>query len=357
MRRVVNDDERGVTTVMVALMFTCLIAAAGVGIESSSLAFHRSRVQHSADAGARAVAYDCVMDKPCDPTSAAGTASYFATKNSAGGSVGIPGGVSKAAGKVTVTVGKTIDTHFFSALGINSKNVVARATAIWSKHAVSGPVIPFAVSLCEYSQNEFNTPTSISTATNDLLADTIVKKNDTPLTTAYAAMAPHLTTCSVPEGVTLTGSPGSVSMLPGGIWMSAQGSSTNNGHLIPTAILDSLESVDGWNVNQQEKFSKYLVPGEVMLIAVYAPTDNYAHAGLRTDGSNAAWKGTVNLDIIGYAPFIVSGWCFGTSSCGGANPGANRIAGKFVGTAAPVADFEYDDDGANFGAVKIELIE
>jgi hypothetical protein len=228
---------------------------------------------------------------------------------------------------------------------------------VWSKHATAGDVIPFAVSLCEYAKNALNTPTTIRTDVNDVMANSIVTRNNQPLTSAYANMAPFLQTCNVPSGVNLVGSPSTVTMLPGGLWMSAQGSATNSGHLIPTAVLDSLESVDGWNVNQQDKFSTFLGQGKTMLVAVYAPTGNYAHGGLRTIGSNAAWKGTVDLEIIGYAPFEVSGWCFGSTKCYGLATSPNRIAGKFTATAAPMDSFDYGTEGGDFGALAVELTE
>ncbi|KRC66266.1 hypothetical protein ASE12_16780 [Aeromicrobium sp. Root236] len=343
---------------MVALMGTMLLAATGLGVDTAHVVYDNGRVQHGADAGALAIALDCARHKTtCSKAGGDAIADTMVDENAGSGSGSIVGGaLAPSDGQVTTHVSKSVNTNFFGAFGINNKTVDANATAKWSKHATAGDVIPFAVSLCEYNKNSLNTPTTIATDTNDVIASQIVTSNGTTLTAAHNAMTSKglLTSCSVPSGVDLSGSGGTVKMLPGGLWMSTNGSSTNNGQLIPTAVLDTLASVDGWNVNQQDKFSQFLHPGTTILIAVYAPSTEYAWGGLRKDGTKAAWKGTVDLKILGYAPFQVSGWCFGTK-CYGASSGASKIAGKFTSSAEPFDHFTYGEGGAEFGALKVEL--
>ncbi len=353
--------ERGATTVMFAIVFTALLAAVGLGIDSSSLAFHRSRTQHAADAAALAIATDCVRNLPCNSSAATSSAAYYnvgAGANATGGTAqayGIaPTGLTKASGQVTVTITKTVGTKFFSFLGIDSRNVRAVATAKWSRNPKAGDVVPFGVSLCQYVNAGVNNPTTLDTTMNDAMRDTIVPKNNTKLTEAYANMAPFLApSCTVPADVRALAPslPLTVTMLKGGLWMSSHGASINNGKLIPTTILDQLESVVDLPVNQQTKFAPPIAGGTTLLFAIYAPTGNYDHGGLRADGNNAAWKGTVDMRVIGYAPFEISGYCF--SSCGG----PVGIRGKFISTVKKFADFTYDDSGTDFGATEIKLTQ
>lgn len=361
-------EERGAATIVLVIAFTCLIAAAGLGIDTSSLVFERSRIQHSADTAAIAIAYDCVQKRPaCTNGGALSTADYFANQNSDGGTASIPdpATVSTAAGTAQVKVDKTIPTKFFGVLGINTKDVSAKARAIWGKNPISGPVLPYSVSLCQYLSAAVGTPTILRTDVNNVMQDKIVTKNNQPATEAYANMAPYLLSpaCTVPGDVKaiVPGIPNQVSMLLGGLWMSDGGSSYNNGKLLPTQILESLDSVDGFNANQANKFKVYLAPSKVLLFAIYAPRGNYDHAGLRLSGTDAAWNGTIDMKVIGYAPFEVSGWCLVRNNngslavCGGSPPGSVGIAGKFIDSVQKDPDFEYGDGGTDFGAHFVEL--
>lgn len=354
-------DERGVTAIIVALAFTTLMAAAGLGIDTASLVFERSRAQHSADAGAVAIAYDCVAAKStCSDLpgadGAVGTADYYAAQNSAGGTATVPAGVSPGAGSVLVRINKTVPTNFFRIFGIASKEVSAQSRASWATHPIAGDVLPWAVSLCEYAKLPIGTATVINT---------VVEKDfgaamQGPLTTVYPALAPYLQTCAVPNGLELSGNPSTVTMLPGGLWMSDNGSGTNNGKLIPTKILDTLKAGANFNMNQRGKFAGNLAPGKTILIAVYAPTANYQHGGLHVNGTST--NGDVDLKLVGYAPFIVSGWCLDANNgkptaCGGAAPSTAGIAGEFTSTTQPVAGFEYGTAGGSFGAAEVKLTE
>lgn len=372
MRGLSNDkSDRGVTTVMIALMFTCLIAAAGLGIDSGSLAYNRSRVQHSADAGARAIAFDCVTDKPCDPASAAGTASYFASENSAGGTTAIPGGVSKAAGRVTVTVEKTVNTNFFAALGIDSKNVAARATAIWEKNASAATVLPFAASICEYAQVEHEVPTYIRTDINDSVKG--LKKAD-----KESKLGPGggnldlLTTCSRPSDVPASEVPAStLGVLKGGLWIpKTDASNAYCDGKIHMEIFQVMTHIAGKNANCiAGKWGDDLAAmvNDEMLLAIYSPARNYSYGGVASNPPDLVGTGDANISdengdflikIIGFAPFHVTGFCLeGTTRCGGSPTGPDRIDGYFIGSPEKFEDIEFEEDGTDFGAMKIELVE
>ena len=96
MRRLTRSrEERGVSAVLFAIMAVCLVAATGLGVDTGNLALQSSRVQHSADAAAFAIAYDCVAKDAakCSPSGGSSTANHFATENSSGGSGSVVGGV------------------------------------------------------------------------------------------------------------------------------------------------------------------------------------------------------------------------------------------------------------------------
>lgn len=362
-------DERGMTAILVALSFTAMLAAAGLGIDSASLVFQRSRVQHSADAAAIAIAIDCVASKStCSnatgPAGAKGTADYYATQNAeTDGTASVPGGVSPGAGTVQVKVDKSVPTNFFRAFGIESKTVSAQSRVSWANHPTGGPVIPFAISLCEYKRVALGTPTFIRTDIEaKVLAPVAGKLTES---VAYPALDPNmLKDCAVPTGVSLPGSPNVVTTLRGGLWLSDNGSSTNNGNLISTTTLDLLNGGYNFEMNQPEKFKTHFAVGQTMLMAIYAPTINYPHAGLKTSGSGATetTSGEIRLQLIGYAPFIPTGWCLGDKQgnlggCGGAAPSTTGIAGKFTSTTRPIAGFNYGSAGGGFGASLVKLTD
>ena len=356
-------NERGAATVVVLMFFIGLIAAAGLGIDTASLTYQRSRIQHGADAGAIAIAYDCVLRKPCDAATANTTATFMANQNldSDGGTTSIPGGVSLAAGTVLVHIDKTIPTKFFSVLGTSSKPVSSQARATWTGHPVSGPVIPFAISLCEYKKVPIGTSTFLRADVEEGILNGITPGQTSSV---YPALAPYMApACTVPSGVTLPGNPSSITMLSGGLWLSDNGSSTNNGQLIPTAVLDTLNGGADFQMNNPSKFSPLLVPGKTAMMAIYAPTLNYSHAGLHTNAAGTTTDGSVGLEIIGYAPFVVTGCRLDNKPqqaglCGGApDPSSIGITGKFTNTVVKDPSFVYGNGGGDFGAYDVKLTQ
>lgn len=355
-----KQGERGVATAVVAIMATVLVAAAGLGIDGGSLAYQRAKVQNSADAGALLIGYECVKKTAnCSSGTAPGYAAANTTHpNSETSSTTVPGGVSLASTSVTVEVTKTVATRFFGLLGTDSKNVTGRATAKWSDHPTAAPVLPFAVSMCNFANAGLNTETLIRADINDASKDTIVRNGNTTADEAYANMQPFLAPeCTPPEGVTLPGSPTRVKMLTGGLWMSQNGNAVCNGSLLPTTILESLEIVKAYNEVCSSKYADYLSPGKLLTVAIYAPTSNYENAGIRISGGKAVHPAEFDMRLVGYAPFIVSGWCLGkgAKSCGGASPGATGFMGKFIRSAQNNPDFDYGTDGVSFGAYQVKL--
>lgn len=359
-----SRSERGVTAVFIAMSMTLLVGAVGLGVDTTSLRFQRSKVQHSADASALAIAYDCAALRPACATYQ-NTAVGLTDANSAGASPAVTLGTDN----VRVKVDNTVPTHFFKAFGITSKLVSGSAKVVWTGRPISGPVIPFAVSLCEYLSKPIQTPTLLRTDLNDVTKNEIPKKNTDPLTKVYnVEMPPYLTAsgaCTVPADARakVPGLPAQVTMLQGGLWLSDAGNSTSDGKLLSTTILDSLTSVKGY-VQTGWKFGAYLGSGKTLLMAIYAPTTNYDHAGFHVlDNGSPSYPGYFDMKIIGYAPFVVSGWCLSQSpsgalsDCGGTAPSSVGIAGKFVTEFSKDPDFTYGNNGTDFGAFDIHLSE
>lgn len=328
-----SRDERGVTAVMVALMSTMLLAATGLGVDTAHVVYDDTRVQHSADAAALAIAADCARNPlACTNTKATGTANEFAEDNSDGGTGSITAGPSN--GSVSVAVAKSVPTKFFGAFGIESKNVDAQATASWDNEPIGGTVLPFAMSLCEYTKHAVDTPAEIRTDLNDL-----VKTAKT-----YAAVSSHVTSCSVPADVTtLPGSPSSVSMLEGGLWMSMNGNNVCDGKV--DSDYSKQYEATAKNETCVKKYEDDLVPNTVVFFPIYAPSANYPYAGISDSGSGDS----IAVQIVGYAPFRVSGSCL-ENSCN--RPG---IFGEFIRSAQKPPEMEYGTGAGNFGAVTVKL--
>lgn len=374
MRRLTNQRtrrrERGVTTIFIAMSMVLLVGAVGIGVDTEGLRFQKSKFQHAADAAALAIGADCAVNTANCPNYQA-TANSLITANSSASTGGVsPAPVTQASGQVTVTVDKMVATHFFSAFGVSSKRVRAIAKVKWTQNPIAGPVLPFAVSMCDYANTPVNTPTLIRADINGEAKGVIVKNGNVTESEAYANMAPYLApSCNVPADVTLPGSPSNVTMLDGGLWLSDNGNSISNGKLLSTQILQSLTSVTGY-FQGGSKYDKYLTPGMTLLMAVYAPTSNYDHAGLSISGGKADNPANFSMRLVGYTPFVLSGWCFQKNkgntceTSGGVVPPSPGFAGKFVSsTVQPPKldpsdpDFQYGDNGTDFRAVKVELVD
>lgn len=358
-----SREERGVSAVIFVIMAVCLIAATGLGVDTTNLALQSSRVQHSADAAAFAIAYDCVAQDAakCSPSGGASTATYFATENSSGGSGSVVGGLSIASTQVTVSVVKPVSTYFMNVVGIGSRDADNPATAQWTKHVISGKVLPYAVSLCEYTAARAagtGAQVFLRSDVNEHIKDT--KKND-----LESSLNPDLNSCTKPADVG-NGIPSAVSTLVGGLWISANGSNNVCNGTIDLALYQQPDDVVGKNEGCTKKYDSDVAPkGSVLLLAVYAPSTNYRYGGVRSTGSVGTGDGKIadtpahfGIQVVGFAPFKVAGWCLGQPlSCGGDSTGGREgLLGSFIGSAHEFEDAEYGTGGANFGAVKVELI-
>lgn len=369
-----NDrDERGATMVLVAAMIVCLLAAAGIGIDTTSMAYQRSRVQHAADASALAIAQTCKAGS-CESS----LANDLLAKNAAGGGRDHVPSVSISSTAVTVSMTKDVDTMFFGLLGIGSKAETAVSTASWNTSPTSGSVIPFLVSLCEFTHADIGEDTFLDSNTNDRFKTNVSDYGDEPQSVLEPANLDELVDCAgIPDGVDV---PANTRMIKGGLWISTNGgcnSSLSDGKAAleigdnPTEA--GFGKLCGFNAQQTTKYGdggpQDLAANKTALLAVYAPSKNFHYGGVLTeaDGTDPTSKIEVSGSsvefsgkIVGFAPFYVTGFRFGASPhqegpCVGTCPnGSVGIWGRFVSEIHPDADYEVG--GPDIGAV-VKLID
>lgn len=386
-RMAARRDERGVATVIIAIGMTFLLASAGLGIDTGSLAYQRSRVQHSADAAAVAIAQDCVLNKStCTPAGAKSTAEYFATQNSAGGTATIPGGVAPTSGSVTVKVDKSIQTSLFKAVGIDSKPVGAQSKATWGGHPSEGTaMLPFGIPWCMYKANQppSTTPLLLRSDVVNVLFNVIVQGGvlGRIITTLLGDVLGITDTCTSPEGVNLK-------MLRGPIWLSGLEGAVNGIFNWNSSVCNMhLGTIDGFlgatasaviPSNCINKLGNQIKQGQVVILPVYVPSITLEQLGLEMDACalgicSAKVPPRLGVKVLGFAPFKITGWNFSGNTqldpnapaCSSINllthpsasVGCNGIQGYFVKSMQRDANFTYTPDAADLGANDVMLTE
>lgn len=363
-------NERGATVVVVAAMTACLLAAAGIGIDTTSMAYQRSRVQHAADASALAIAQTC-KEGACNPA----LADDLLTKNADGGGSDHAPSVTIGSTSVTVSMTKDVNTIFFGLLGIGSKAETAVSTASWDTSPTSGSVIPFLVSLCELTQAEIGDATFLDSNANDRFKTRKSDYEGEEQSVLNPENLDELIDCDgIPSGVSV---PEDTRMVKGGIWISTNGgcnASLSDGKAA-LEVGDGTQEVGfgrlcAFNSQQTTKYGdggpNDLAPNEVALLAVYAPSKNHHYGGVFTeaDGTDATSKIMAPVEfsgkVVGFIPFYVTGFRFGaapsqTGPCMGTCPnGSVGIWGRFIDEIHPDADYEVG--GPDIGTV-VRLID
>jgi Flp pilus assembly protein TadG len=152
MRRM--NDERGAVAVVVALLMVPLIGLAAISLDVAALWAERQRLQVGADAGAMAIADDCVKGRStCSTPSSTAQTLAAANDRSAGVTASVvEPSLSPSSGSVTVRTAATRQHLFAPVLGLDSSSVSARATAAWGAPAGGTAVLPLAFSLCEFKE-------------------------------------------------------------------------------------------------------------------------------------------------------------------------------------------------------------
>lgn len=391
-RLVPRREERGASVAIVAMLFTCLIGGAGLSIDAGNLAYQRSRLQSSADSAAIAIAQDCALKKAsCTNSGAASTANYFASENSSGGTVSIPGGTSTGAGSVRVKVDKTVATKFFGAVGVHSKNVSAQAKATWTGHPTEGTtMLPMAVPACMYQNNlpPATTPLLLRSDVVSVTFNVIVQGGSLGrlITTLLGDLLGVTESCTTPEGLNLK-------VLRGPIWLSGLEGAVNGIFNWNSSVCNMhLGTIDGFlgstasaviPSNCINKLGNSIQKGQIITLPVYEPSISLEQLGLEMDAvvcvlgicpvQSVKIPPRIGVKVLGFAPFKITGWNFPGNSnpdpnapaCSSitllthpaASVGCNGIQGYFVKSMQRDPNFEYGPAGKDFGANNVKLSE
>ena len=298
-RRDKRGDERGVTTVMIALLATTLIASVGMSVDVGNAYVQRQRLQTATDNAALAIAQDCALYRStCTSTGGAATANLVVSQNIQGATTTVPNAVSSSSSSVKVTSTKSIPFSFASVIGVAPKTATVSATATWDKAAQEGyPLLPMAVGYCQYKANAFPATNHVLIRT-DLLSATLKGLMATlnllgiPLTNFFPA-----STCTGSQGTTLN-------MSNGAVWL--------------TALVDALDLFDISDMslcNMKVKiFTTMLVTAVTPVIAPTACVNKLKVGSIammpiyESSSPLTVLSSSITLRIVGFAPFKITGW-------------------------------------------------
>lgn len=309
MQRLNND--RGAVAVMMALLMVPLLGFAAVAVDVAALRAERQQLQTGADAGALAVAQDCGRNA-CGTPSA--TAQSFAVSNTNDGkAVTAVSPVTATTHTVTVTA-SSLRTHVFAqVLGIDTTNVVAKATAVWGTPGDGTAVIPLTFSWCEFK---------LQTG-GGLPSGTIER---TILFSKAAA-----TSCTGPSN----------NFVPGGFgWLDV-----NSGCNLTTIIGQMLKSSTGASLPSGCSTADMVAQqNKTVLLPIFDQAFD--------QGNSATYR------VYGYAAFVLTGYHFPSYSwnaTGCTSPNINCIKGYFTKFVDQSNAFHISSTAPDMGATSVLL--
>jgi Flp pilus assembly protein TadG len=144
--RWLRSRERGQVMMIAALMIPVLLGMTGMAVDIGGYADDKRSLQNAADAVALAAAQDLCKPDCASTAQAVATGQSWAAKNGVSLShlnITITGGGS--APKVTVVVTKNHKFHFMKALGVDDKDVSARAAAVKVSFGGGAGIVPWTV--------------------------------------------------------------------------------------------------------------------------------------------------------------------------------------------------------------------
>lgn len=152
MRRLARPhDDRGVAAVFFALSLTVLVAGLGLSVDVGNVAYQRNKAQHAADTASRQLAYQCARYPSGTACASLQSSAVDIAADSIDGS-SVTATRNATAKSVTVSVDKTVTTNLLALIGVSSKSVRATATA---RMGVMHPktaykVLPLGVHYCTW---------------------------------------------------------------------------------------------------------------------------------------------------------------------------------------------------------------
>ncbi|MFB9652194.1 pilus assembly protein TadG-related protein [Pseudarthrobacter oxydans] len=166
MRRLTEDkapNEKGAVSVIVAILMVTLLGFVAIAVDVGVIYSERAQLQNGADASAIALAQKCARnatDPACSTTSALATS--LANQNALDGMSKVHTiELDTTARKVSVTTSakepggtdNSVSLFFADVLGVPTKEVGARASAIWGSPKAGRTAFPLAFSICQVKDN------------------------------------------------------------------------------------------------------------------------------------------------------------------------------------------------------------
>ncbi|MDV2977145.1 UNVERIFIED_CONTAM: pilus assembly protein TadG-related protein [Actinomycetes bacterium ARC8] len=165
MRRLTQDkaNENGAISVIVAILLVTLLGFVAIAVDVGVIYSERAQLQNGADASAIALAQKCARnaaDPVCSTTST--LAASLANQNALDGMSKVHTiELDKTARKVSVTTSakeaggtdNSVSLFFADVLGVPTKEVGARASAIWGSPKAGRTAFPLAFSICQVKDN------------------------------------------------------------------------------------------------------------------------------------------------------------------------------------------------------------
>lgn len=154
-----SKNERGAVSVIVAILLVTLLGFVAIAVDVGVIYSERAQLQNGADAAAIAISQKCakaVTDPQCSTTST--LAQDLANQNALDGMSKVHTiELDKAAGKVSVTTSakekggadNSVSLFFADVLGIPTKEVGARSSAVWGTPSKGPVILPLAIAHCK----------------------------------------------------------------------------------------------------------------------------------------------------------------------------------------------------------------
>jgi len=297
-----KDNERGAVSVIVAILLVTLLGFVAIAVDVGAIYSERAQLQNGADASAIAMAQKCARntaDADCSTTSSLATS--LANQNALDGMSKVYSiELDQTARKVSVTTSakemggadNSVSLFFADVLGIPSKEVGARSSAVWGSPSKGPVILPLAIAHCK-----LNIPASGANGAEQVLEQSVNGCGGIP--GGFGWMQTTSTKCSI----TATAGASSNS----GIWFSS-----DTGASVPSTCT----AADFAQMNNQ-----------TVLLPLY---------DLAT-GTGSSGK----YYIKGFAAFHVTGYHFASIGWSTGTPVANKaIRGYFVKYVSLAQGFE-----------------
>jgi Flp pilus assembly protein TadG len=310
-------DERGAVAVIVALLMVPLMGFAALAIDVSALWAQKQQLQNGADAGALAIAQECLKGS-CGSTAQTAQSLAAANLNSGSSTATV---TSLTSNSVTVR-NSSVRQHLFApVLGIDASNVAASATVSWGVPTGGIGRLPLTFNLCE-----FNHYTGGGVPSDTIERTILFSKTKSP------------TTCAPKPG----------NFVPGGFGWVEVNSGTCNRRSAVSGVLSQLESDPGNSPPSSCSPADFAsMRNQTVLLPVF---DDWGGTG-----SNAYFK------VHGYAAFKITGYYFASQFTYGSPlpcDGNERcIRGYFTKMVNRDASFTYGSGAPDLGSSVISLTD